>query len=911
MTAPVAPLPTTYAKRGWPVFPLYWPVSDGRCSCGAERCSSPAKHPLTRKGLKDATCDVETIQRWWEHYPQANVAIKTGEDSGLVVIDVDPAHGGEESLAKLEAKHGPLPDTLTSITGGGGRHLFFAHPGEKVPNNAGTKLGKGLDIRGDGGYVCGPPSMHASGNAYQFVNWGTAPAHLPKWLLELLLSRRPTAFSDEISTENSLDLSTLIEGVAHGGRDEAFFRYASSLRGRAVCKEDAILAMESAWRRCEQPPGEYISLEVALEKVDRVYDTYPTNAEKEEEEREERKGHGGRKSNAVRLVEIARDLYEFGLSDKNETYAVRKQGPPLVSMLRGTRQALRTQLANEFYMLTGKSASQQALTDAIGIIEGACQQTGNRQTLYVRVARQGDTSWLDLGDETGTAVKINRSGWSIEPSPPVLFNRTVLVKDLPVPVSGGSLDELWQWLNVEPDDRPLLAAWLIAALYEDIPHPILGLFGEQGTGKTTAMRLIVSAIDATSVPTRKPPRNSEMWVDAAGGSWIVGLDNLSEISPWLSDSLCRAVTGEGDVRRQFYSNTDLVVFEFRRCIILNGIDLGGLRGDLSERLLPIHLRRITEEERLSEADLKAAWKEAHPRILGAILDLAVQIAQVMPTLELARKPRMADFARILTAVDAVLGTRGYARYLDKQSGLAADTLTGDDFIIAIEQMLAKRPDRTFEGTSAELLNLLNPEEDEFNERPKERPRSWPSDGRKVTAHLRRQAPLLRSAGWTVGDDGGANKRGVTRWTITSQTRETANPSPPSPLSLPQHPDQAKRGAEAAGMHSGPPRLVGNPSPPIPAVVEVSPPIPAAKSPAQELCGGEAGMAGMDYGPSLLDRHTAATCFVGAMGATASGEETGEEESALWLARDVFPGAVEVGKGDVFPGVVEVGKGDAA
>ena len=124
---------------------------------------------------------------------------------------------------------------------------------------------------------------------------------------------------------------------------------------------------------------------------------------------------------------------------------------------------------------------------------------------------------------------------------------------------------------------------------------VLSLFGEQGTAKSTATKRLVQAVDPSPVPLRKPPRDAEAWVTAAQGSWVVGLDNLSVVPDWLSDSLCRAATGEGDVRRALYTDGGLAVFAFRRCIVLNGIDVGALRGDLADRIVHVNLDRIDEE----------------------------------------------------------------------------------------------------------------------------------------------------------------------------------------------------------------------------------------------------------------------------------------------------------------------------
>ena len=174
-----------YARRGWRVFPCHAPANEG-CSCGGRDCPSPAKHPRTRHGLHDASAGEDVVARWWRRWPGANVGLRTGD--GLVVVDVDPAHGGIESLAAIEADHGPLPATATVRTGSGGLHLYFRHDGP-LRNSAGV-LGPGLDVRADGGYVIAPPSWHMAGAPYRWTST-MPPAPLPGWVLAGLAHRAP------------------------------------------------------------------------------------------------------------------------------------------------------------------------------------------------------------------------------------------------------------------------------------------------------------------------------------------------------------------------------------------------------------------------------------------------------------------------------------------------------------------------------------------------------------------------------------------------------------------------------------------------------------------------------------------------------------------------------------------------
>jgi hypothetical protein len=177
-----------YAGRGWPVFPVAG-IVHGHCSCRAgPTCDHPAKHPLNRHGLNAATIDPAQLARWWHTWPWAGVAIRTGTPSGLVVVDIHPAHGGLRTLDQL-ARAGRLPtkslDTLAVRTGGAGHQLYYQHPRSPAPNTTGQLptigTAPGIDLRGDGGYIIAPPSTHHSGHRYQWEPIPPAPADLPPW----------------------------------------------------------------------------------------------------------------------------------------------------------------------------------------------------------------------------------------------------------------------------------------------------------------------------------------------------------------------------------------------------------------------------------------------------------------------------------------------------------------------------------------------------------------------------------------------------------------------------------------------------------------------------------------------------------------------------------------------------------
>ena len=236
------------AASGWPVFPVH-SVEDGRCSCGRPDCGNTGKHPRTHQGVTDASTDPDQIKMWWDAWPQANIGVAMGQRSGLLALDIDPRHYGNENLFDLEQRCGQLPNTLTSFTGGGGCHLLFEYV-SGIRNQTG-KIAPGIDVKVDGGYIVAPPSMHRSGMPYRWAD-GLGPREivrgsLPQVWIDLLMTAPAAGPSASIDLLDS-------EAIPEGRRNDYLMSLAGSMRKRSLTADEILPSLITVNdRRCKPP----------------------------------------------------------------------------------------------------------------------------------------------------------------------------------------------------------------------------------------------------------------------------------------------------------------------------------------------------------------------------------------------------------------------------------------------------------------------------------------------------------------------------------------------------------------------------------------------------------------------------------------------------------------------------------
>jgi hypothetical protein len=432
---------------------------------------------------------------------------------------------------------------------------------------------------------------------------------------------------------------------------------------------------------------------------------------------------------------LHRDYYVSATTD-GRLFAVRLDTPSVMIPMRGS-SGMRQRLAVDMYVQTGRAANSDALTSVLNLAEGAAMSR-KRVTPNLRIAPWHGAVYIDLGRTDGKAVELKPGAWRVVDRPPVLFTRTALTAELPLPAEEGRMEEARDLINVRsPDDWALYIACRVASLFPGITHPIEVISGPPGSAKTAATKVTSNWIDAS--PAMLPvPRDGRTWAAMAGGRYVLPLDNVSGVARWWSDALCKAASGDGWVDRALYTDGDLYVAAFQSVIILNGITLGGLQGDLADRLAAHHLSRITAYR--SDDEVAATWALAHPGALAWLLDRAAEILGDMQSLPQMTGPdRLIRFSQIVQLIDRRWHTNALGAWRAGRIGVLEDIAEGDLVAVALRQAVHA----PWYGTSTELLHHLMMHgglQDEGGKR-------WTPQ--MLSERLERTGQALAAIGWRV------------------------------------------------------------------------------------------------------------------------------------------------------------------
>jgi hypothetical protein len=388
------------------------------------------------------------------------------------------------------------------------------------------------------------------------------------------------------------------------------------------------------------------------------------------------------------------------------------------------------------------------LDNVLQVISGEAAD-GALFELPLRIGTHDGDVLVDLGRADGQVVRVGNSGWVVEARSPVPFRRSPKTSELPIPEKSATegLDVFKSLMNISAEDWHVVLGVMIATFFPRIDHPVLAFLGPQGSGKTGVMEAISSLTDpvvdadgdafgATSLPDVKD------WPVSASSSWCLPFDNVSYLTPEMSDMLCRAVTGDGITRRKLYTDNDLVYLRFRRCIFMTGITVEGIRPDLAERMVKVECPYIDASSRVPDSEIGRMLSEARPAAFAQLLDLVVEVRAKLSQLPVEKGlPRLADFGRILQALDLIMGSStSFQRMEELCQASLADSLVDDPVTAAIVALVG---DGEWQGTADELLRRIRPTNN-FGDVIKEK--GWPESPKSMGRWLARNEVALRQLG---------------------------------------------------------------------------------------------------------------------------------------------------------------------
>jgi hypothetical protein len=400
-------------------------------------------------------------------------------------------------------------------------------------------------------------------------------------------------------------------------------------------------------------------------------------------------------------------------------------------------------LVRSYFQAHERPPGSQPLQEALNTLHARAQFDGDAHEVHVRVARMPRCVYLDLANEKWEAVEISPNGWRVVQQPPVHFRRPKGMAPLPTPQTGGSLADLRKFINAPTDEIFIpVVAWLVGALNSSGPYPLLCLQGEQGSAKSTLARILRDLIDPAVPALRTVPTEERDLMIGANNNWILAFDNLSGLSPSISDSFCRLSTGGGFSTRQRYSDSEEALFDTMRPIILNGIDDVATRQDLVDRSLIVSLPAISDAQRRSEQRLLEDFRLARPALLGALCNAVSTALRNFGSISVPALPRMADFATWILAAEPDLPWQPGEFLLNYATGrkhAVEIAIEGD--VVASEIHKFAKQQNSWSGTASDLLDKVEKIADEKVKRS----RSWPKSAAAFSNRVRRAATFLRAA----------------------------------------------------------------------------------------------------------------------------------------------------------------------
>ncbi len=730
-------------ERGFVVHPL---------SKHDDKEDSAGKRPLLKDWAKKTKNTEEELKKYFLD-DDCNVGLVCGKASGIVVIDLD----SELFLPELVRNCDGMK-TLVSRRTAGRAHFYFKYD----PAIAGAHFKPlDIDVLSDGFNVVAPPSVHRSGDVYEYND---AP-----------IAEMPAQFKANMRALTEM-YDRLIDAIM---RCRPCFRAWYNDKGRSAPHDSDgrlwfsafCLEVAAKMRNLDDDTRrEHIKLLAKL-CYRKDYDEKRTETEirgwfsKNESPRKcenlkqnnarfiaaglcdecaKKKEARGRKSKKMRLWELLADA-EFFHDQNNNAYIRTKDGEQYATI--PIKSDAMKHFLNDIFL--SAFCDIPKAEDVRGVIDMATTRAfrhGEEQFLYNRVGKYENAIMYDIGGRE--AVRVTAEGWSIVPAPAVFkpekhqgaqrFTRTK-----------GDITKILDYCNIADDaDRLLLMIYIVSCFVPEIAHPVFAPIGHKGSAKSFLFKLMKDLIDPSvsrEMAKASMPEEKREMVQQLAHHWWLGYDNLTAIKTWQSDLLCQASTGGSFSKRVLHSDDEDFIYSFYSCVALNGINIVGDRSDLLDRCLIMQLDRIPEDRLIPESELIARYERDKPAIMTGIFDALAKAMAIKPTLKLTKHIRLADFSVWACAIARALGhseEEFFAAYKIKQQMQTVEAVEANPVGTTILRFMENRL-ADWEGTPTELYHELRSYAEGHNI---DVSTSWPKTPNRLTQAANEIATDLESLG---------------------------------------------------------------------------------------------------------------------------------------------------------------------
>jgi len=514
------------------------------------------------------------------------------------------------------------------------------------------------------------------------------------------------------------------------------------------------------------------------------------NGPREKTQDEKDREKGAPPSPLAMLVGYAKSWYELFRSQLGDAFACRLAGTPKrpgVLAYSVEEQDFKDQLyaLHARFVDDVEIPSTSTIKNAYTKLAADARQ-GEQKLVYLRSGRHSDPAsgeavyvyGHDVDCFPTRTLRIDRDGWQqVLEDVPVRFQSRRSAGVLPLPETGGCIDDLRPLMNLEDESQlPVIGAWVAAAV-AGVPTPILMLAGRQDSAKSTFARMLIRLVDPNGGPMRKalllrPPKDDEAIMVSAKNNSIMCYDNLSSIDPELADALCLVATGGYYSARKKWTNGDQFLVDLQRPLVLTGIDLPSLRGDLLSRMLTVHLKPISDASRLTDEEVDARFDAARPRILAWVYDLVSRGLDDRIDISGLQATRMGWFSQFaaraigVKAVEAIMA----ANVADNDESNLEGCVFRDQLLKVVADS-----GNFWRGTMKELLEDIN---DEYGQ-TRDKPDGWPKNPIQLSTKLTRHAPALERGDGLRIEKGDGQRTKKNRVVVITKMSEKESPDPPN------------------------------------------------------------------------------------------------------------------------------------